>query len=507
VITVAGTGGIGATNGVGTAASFSRPRGIVCDASGNAYVAVNNHQIRKIVLSSMTVTTFAGTGSISAANGVGTNAGFNFPVSVAVDSSGTLLFVADSGNNLIRQIVVATQTVTTLAGNGTAGVANGVGAAAQFHTPYGLAVDSSGNLFVCDFGSYLVRQIVIATKTVTTIAGSGVSSTINGFGTNAAFGKPSGLAMDARGNLLLADQTFRVRLLQPTVPCPAGMNCAPGADAVACAPGFYCATGAIAAMPCTQGSYCAVAGLSAPNGTCDGGFFCTAGSSTATQNLCSSGTYCPRGSFQTTTCPVRAFCASDGLANYTLCTPGYFCNATGLSAVSGACEAGAYCPLASLVPVHCPAGAFCASAAMSVPTPCIPGSYCATAALTAGTGACVSGQYCPAASTAAAACAAGSVCANSSIQVTCSGGQHCPAATTAAAPCPAGSFCATPASALAACAQGYYCPAGSTSATQVVCLAGAFHCPAGSSVPVSIACAVGYDFLYVVRYCLLCKCG
>ncbi len=287
VTTVAGTGVGGAANGVGIAASFNKPRGIACDANGNAYVTVIDHRIRMIVLSSMTVTTLAGTGAISAANGVGTNAGFSSPFSVAVDSSGTLLFVADSGNNMIRQIVIATQTVTTLAGNGTAGAANGVGVAAQFNNPYGLAVDSNGNLFVCDFGSYLIRQIVIATKTVTTIAGSGVSSSINGFGTNAAFAKPSGLAMDARGNLLLADQAFRVRLLQPTVPCPAGVYCAPGTEAVECTPGYFCAAGADR-VPCNAGYFCP-SGSSAQVPCPAGAFYCAAGASAPVSIACAAG--------------------------------------------------------------------------------------------------------------------------------------------------------------------------------------------------------------------------
>ena len=157
------------------------------------------------------------------------------------------------------------------------------------------------------------------------------------------------------------------------------------------------------------------------------------------------------------------------------------------------CETGTFCPLASVTPTPCPAGAFCASAAMSAPTPCTLGSYCATTGLSAVTSACFSGEYCPTASSAAAACAAGSVCSNASSQIACSSGEYCPASTTAAASCTAGSFCATPASPMALCAIGYYCPSGSTSATQVTCLAGAYHCAAGASAPVSIACAVGYE--------------
>ena len=246
VTTVAGTGTAGFADGAGVAAAFNLPQGIACDANGNAYVAdALNNRIRKMVLSSAIVTTLAGSANASAANGVGTSAGFYAPNNVVVDSSGTMLFVTDYGNHLIRQILIATQTVTTLAGSGTAGAANGVGAGAQFNTPMGLALDARGNLFVGDLGNSLIRQIVIATQRVTTIAGSGAAAWVDGFGTNAAFNNPTGLAVDARGTMLVADYSnHRLRVLQPTVPCPAGYYCAAGADRVACP---TCALGASAA--------------------------------------------------------------------------------------------------------------------------------------------------------------------------------------------------------------------------------------------------------------------
>ena len=245
VTTVAGSGTAGAANGVGVAASFNNPHGIACDTRGNAYVTDDsNHLIRKIVLSSATVTTLAGTGSASSANGVGTSAGFSRPVSVAVDSSGTLLFVADYHTRLIRQIVIATQTVTTLAGSGASGSANGVGVAAQFGGPHCVALDLSGNLYVGDIGSQLVRKIVIATQVVTTVTGTGSASWADGIGTNAAFHSPIGLAVDARGFILVAESSNqRVRVLQPAVTCTEGFYCAAGADRIACA---SCAAGSSA---------------------------------------------------------------------------------------------------------------------------------------------------------------------------------------------------------------------------------------------------------------------
>ena len=289
VTTVAGSGTGTFADGAGVAASFNQPYGIVCDASGNAYVADHgNHRIRKIVLSSATVTTLAGSGAPSSANGVGAAAGFNRPINVVVDSSGTLLFVADHDNRMIRQIVIATQTVTTLAGSGTSGSANGVGIAAQFMNPQGLALDSFGNLFVGDTGSNLIRRIVIVSQTVTTIVGAaGAGAWVDGIGTNAAIKNPTGLATDARGNVYETDSSnHRVRVMQPTVPCPAGVYCAPGSDAVPCTPGYFCALGADR-VACAQG------------------YFCPPGSSA--QVACPAGAYhCPAG----LTAPVSIACAA-----------------------------------------------------------------------------------------------------------------------------------------------------------------------------------------------------
>ncbi len=287
VTTAAGTGSHGFADGVGVAAAFNGPLGIVCDARGHAYVADHsNHRIRKMVLSSATVTTLAGSGTPSAANGVGGAAGFNYPTMLALDSSGTLLFVADYTNSMIRQIVIATQTVTTLAGSGTSGSANGVGTVAQFNAPDSIAIDSSGNLYVGE--SHRVRLIVIATRMVTTLAGTSSLSWVDGFGTNARFNSPTGLVADTRGNVIVLDHNnHRIRMLQPTVPCPAGVYCAPGAEAVACTPGYYCAAGADRAL-CSQGFYCP-SGSSAQVACPAGAFHCPAGTTAPMSIACAAG--------------------------------------------------------------------------------------------------------------------------------------------------------------------------------------------------------------------------
>jgi hypothetical protein len=202
VTTVAGTGSNGsADNTTGTSASFNYPSGITTDGT-NLYVAdSSNHLIRKIVISTGAVTTVAGTGSTGSANGTGTSASFNYPYGITTD--GTNLYVADLSNHLIRKIVISTGAVTTLAGTGSSGSANGTGTSASFSTPSGITTDGT-NLYVGDSGNNLIRQIVISTGVVTTVAGTGSRGSANGTGTSASFYYPGGITTDGT-NLYVAD--------------------------------------------------------------------------------------------------------------------------------------------------------------------------------------------------------------------------------------------------------------------------------------------------------------
>jgi hypothetical protein len=157
VTTLAGTGSSGSANGTGTSASFYNPYGITTDGT-NLYVAdYGNHLIRKIVISTGAVTTVAGTGSSgSTDNTTGTSASFNYPSGITTD--GTNLYVADQDNHLIRQIVISTGVVTTVAGTGSSGSANGTGTSASFSFPYGITTDGT-NLYVADMGNNLIRKI------------------------------------------------------------------------------------------------------------------------------------------------------------------------------------------------------------------------------------------------------------------------------------------------------------------------------------------------------------
>ena len=199
---------VGDANGEGAAARFNEPQGLAYDGAGNLYVAdTNNDTIRQIVVATGVVTTLAGSvGSHGGADGVGDNASFAFPLALAYDGAGNL-YVADTNNDTIRQIAVATGTVTTLAGvAGAQGRVDGVGPAARFGHPGGLAYDGSGNLYVADTYYGTIRAISIATGVVTTLAGSGGShGGADGVGAAASFGSPGGLAYDGSGNLYVAD--------------------------------------------------------------------------------------------------------------------------------------------------------------------------------------------------------------------------------------------------------------------------------------------------------------
>ena len=194
-----GAGDPGSANGTGTSASFNGPNGITTDGT-NLYVSErNNHLIRKIVISTGVVTTLAGTGSSGWANGTGTSASFYRPLGITTD--GTNLYVSDTYNHWIRKIVISTGVVTTLAGTGSAGSANGT--AASFKFPHGITTDGT-NLYVADTSNYLIRKIVISTGAVTTVAGTGSAGSANGTGTSASFNLPYGITTDGT-NLYVAD--------------------------------------------------------------------------------------------------------------------------------------------------------------------------------------------------------------------------------------------------------------------------------------------------------------
>ncbi len=216
VSTLAGSGISGYVDGVGSMAKFDNPYGIAVDKSGNIYVADSyNERIRKITSSGI-VTTFAGSGSDGYADGAGTTAQFSFPNGIAVDGDGNV-FVADRGNNRIRKITSLGR-VTTFAGSGDRGYADGIGVTARFNNPTGIAVDDVGNVYVADQGNFCIRKIT-SLGVVTTFAGNGIRGYADGAGVMAQFAAPSCVAVDALGNVYLTDAgSSCIRKITPAAP-------------------------------------------------------------------------------------------------------------------------------------------------------------------------------------------------------------------------------------------------------------------------------------------------
>jgi sugar lactone lactonase YvrE len=190
-----GSSGAGAPPPPPTSATFDYPTGLGVDSAGNVYVADTlNSTIRKIATNGQVSTIAGQVMSFSFVNANGTSALFNRPFSVAVDSAGNI-YVADKDNSVIRKITPIGD-VSTLAGlPGSTGSADGVGSAARFDLPYGVAVDSLGNVYVADTGNSLIRKV----------APDGTTTTVSGI-TATSYG----LAADAANNVYVADSTTRV---------------------------------------------------------------------------------------------------------------------------------------------------------------------------------------------------------------------------------------------------------------------------------------------------------
>jgi sugar lactone lactonase YvrE len=230
---LAGCGSSGGVSSVTATADYlSDSRGLAVDSSRNLYIAdAGDHVIREVAASTGLLTTIAGTlNSNGFVDGVtATKAQLNFPQGVAVDSSGNL-YIADTGNNVIRKLTPSTSsncpnsitcfTIATIAGTGTAGY-SGDGAAATSATlngPLSLALDSSGNLYIADTGNNVIRKLVLSTGVITTVAGNGTQCQIpttitaptcgdGGLATSAQLNTPAGIAVDSSGNLYIADQS------------------------------------------------------------------------------------------------------------------------------------------------------------------------------------------------------------------------------------------------------------------------------------------------------------
>ncbi len=204
--------------GAAASAQFNKPSGIAIDGAGNIYIADTlNHRIRKMTPGG-SIATVAGTGvaGFSGDANTATNAQLNGPSGVAVDFAGTI-YIADTNNNRVR-VVTPDGTIYTLAGNGNAGFFGDGGMAINgaLHAPQGVAVDGQGNFYIADTLDHRVRKVTQNGNIITTIAGNGIAGFggDGGPGPNASLNNPVSVAVDAGGNVYIADQeNGRIRMV------------------------------------------------------------------------------------------------------------------------------------------------------------------------------------------------------------------------------------------------------------------------------------------------------
>ena len=212
ITTIAGnnTEGYSGDNGLATSASLYAPSGVTVDSAGNLFIAdAGNNRVRKVATTTGIITTIAGTGTAgySGDNAAAVSATLNKP-SAVVESAAGNLYVLDTGNNVVR--LVSSGTITTIAGNGTAGYTgdNGPATSATLHAPYGMSLDSSGNLYIADSGNNAVRMVSTA-GIISTIAGNGTAgySGDNGAAVSATLNNPHGITIDSQDDVYISDQS------------------------------------------------------------------------------------------------------------------------------------------------------------------------------------------------------------------------------------------------------------------------------------------------------------
>ena len=219
VSTLAGSGVAGSADGVGTAASFSYPVGLALDPAGNLYVSDTDNQLIRMVTPAGVVTTLAGTGSYGDVDGPAASAQFYDPMGIAFDVASGAVMVVDSMNHKVKRILGGV--VNTMAGTGARGYLDGPGLTAMFCEPRGLVLTTAGDMFVTDACNDRVRRISAGAWTVSTIAGDGTAGFRNGLALSARFDGPWEIAIDAAGVLYVADQNnHRIRRIRYVVPAP-----------------------------------------------------------------------------------------------------------------------------------------------------------------------------------------------------------------------------------------------------------------------------------------------
>lgn len=343
------------------------PRGIFLAPSGILYVADggSNRIQYHINPSAPGIVVLAGAGGPAGfVNGVGSNAKFDYPFSVAASS--TTVYVADTNNNAVRAIAISSTAVSTLAGSGSAAFANGVGAAASFNKPYGITFFGS-SIYVSDTSNHRIRHVTTA-GSVTTLAGSGAAGGADGQGTAASFGSPRGITVAPTGTIYVVDGSGCVRAISPTGFVSTVNRLSPF-------PGIYIAylngklfvtdeTNNAVKMVTLDGAVAKVAG--GPSGYTDG-----TGASAKFSGLI--GGIAAATTVADTLYTLMSSSGALRTITFRPCPSGYFCPTTTYSLTP--CPAGSFCPPLSGEALPCPPTTFSVNMSSSC-LPCPAGKYC-----------------------------------------------------------------------------------------------------------------------------------
>jgi hypothetical protein len=447
-------------DGIGTSASFNSPSGFAMDSNG-AYLFVSEsggNRIRRIQLSNTNVITLAGSGNVNMAfaDGIGTAATFNNPSGIVIDKTDSNLYIADSNNYRIRKLLLSTNQVTTIAGSSSSVANDGVGTQAGFASLSAIAMHPTGTYLLVSDTNGRLRSINIASGVVMTLTQSGTFTTnptnyFSGGSSSALVFDPTGnyiysnqymyssgvmqfalgtgstryfntnfnvgtssyylsslqtISIDASGaNMYLGDSMNGIiAKLTLNNPCPAGTYCTAGTGnsttcplgsycpaasgiPISCTlPGVYCPAGSSAQLQCTGGNYC-------PDATnsqlCPAGSYCPSGSQNAL--TCSvSGSYCPAGSSAQLPCPGGSVCAD--LTSREICSAGFYCPPGTIGPQLACTQSGTFCLYNSSAPSTCTPGNYCPNVTVQVSCPA--GQYCSSTGLTKPTGSCSGGYLC-----------------------------------------------------------------------------------------------------------------